>query len=394
MSELLERDALLDRLESLRSEGGRLVFVGGEAGVGKTSLVRAFAAGIDGPILRGSCENLTTPTPLGPLLDVGIEIDGDPRRVATALLRELDRAQVLVLEDVHWADQATLDVLRVLGRRIDTTRALALVTYRDDEVDRDHPLRIVLGELASAAGVTRLSVPRLSLDAVRALAEPLGADAGAIHRLTHGNAFYVTEILAAPDAALPETVRDAVLARAAILEPPARRLLDVVSVVPTRVELRLLEVVATDDLEQLDECLGSGVLRADGDGVAFRHELARLAVESALAPHRRQALNAAIVRALEGSGDVSRLAHHAEGAGDSAAVLEYALRRCAAGSGRASTPGGRGPVRPCAAACGHPGDSGASSGPDGVREGSRGDRPVQRVDRRPARGDRALPRAG
>ena len=102
-----------------------------------------------------------------------------------------------MLEDVHWADQATLDVLRVLGRRIDSTQALVLATYRDDEVGSGHPLRVVLGELASAPAVTRLSVPRLSLDAVRELAEPSGADAEAIHRLTDGNAFYVTEVLAA-----------------------------------------------------------------------------------------------------------------------------------------------------------------------------------------------------
>jgi DNA-binding CsgD family transcriptional regulator len=167
-------------------------------------------------------------------------------------------------------------------------------------------------------------VPRLSLEAVQELAEPHGADGAAIHRLTQGNAFYVTEILAAGGSSLPETVRDAVLARAARLEPGARRLLEVVAVVPARAELSLLEAVAPDDAEHLDACLASGVLRVDGDGVAFRHELARLAVESAVAPNRRRALHAAIVRALAGSGHLSRLAHHAEEAGDSAAVLEHA----------------------------------------------------------------------
>ena len=255
-----------------------------------------------------------------------------------------------MLEDVHWADQATLDVLRVLGRRIDTTPALALATYRDDEIDRDHPLRVVLGELASAPGVTRLAVPRLSVEAVRALAEPLGADGEAIHRLTHGNAFYVTEILAAPEAALPETVRDAVLARVATLDPAARRLLDVVSVVPARVELRLLELVAPEELEHLDECLGSGVLRADGDGVAFRHELARLAVESdvAAAPPARRP-RGAVLRSLEETGDLSRLAHHAEEAGDSAAVLEYAPAAARARGCRRVASRGCGPVRAGAA---------------------------------------------
>ena len=333
MTELLEREDLLAQLEAARAEGGRLLLVGGEAGVGKTSLISAFTAGK--PALHGSCENLTTPTPLGPFLDVGIDVDGEPRRVAAALLQELDRTPLLVLEDVHWADQATLDVLRVLGRRVNGTSALVLATYRDDEIQGDHPLRVVLGELASARAVSRVSVPRLTLEAVHQLTDPLGADGEAIHRLTAGNPFYVTEILAAGSASLPETVRDAVLARTARLKLPARRLLEVVSVVPARAELSLLEAVAPDELEQLDACLASGVLRADRDGVAFRHELARLAVESAVPPNRRRQLHAAIVRALIGTGNLSRLAHHAEEAGDSAGVLEYApeaARRAASAS--------------------------------------------------------------
>src|SRR5918994_3393513 len=333
MAELLEREDLLAQLEAARAEGGRLLFLGGEAGVGKTTVVRAFAAGR--PALLGSCENLTTATPFGPFLDIGIELEGDPRRVAAALLRELGRTPLLVLEDVHWADQATLDVLRVLGRRVDSTEALVIATYRDDEVAGDHPLRVVLGELASARAVSRLAVPRLSLDAVRELAEPHRADAEAIHRLTQGNAFYVTEILAAGGRELPETVRDAVLARAAGLESGARRLLDVVSVIPAQAELWLLEAVAPAELEQLGACLDSGVLRSEGDGVAFRHELARLAVESAVPPNRRRLLHAAIVRALDDTGQLSRLAHPPEGGGDSASVLEYApeaARRAASAS--------------------------------------------------------------
>src|SRR5688500_12856412 len=333
MAELLERGDLLAQLEAARVEGGRLLFVGGEAGVGKTALVRAYVAGKEA--MLGSCENLTTATPLGPFLDVGIELESDPRRVAAALLRELQRIPLLVLEDVHWADQATLDVLRVLGRRIDSTRALVIATYRDDEGAGERPLRVVLGELASARAVSRLGVPRLSLEAVHELAEPHGADGDAIHGLTQGNAFYVTEILAAGGSTLPETVRDAVLARASRLEPGARRLLEVVSLVPARAELSLLEAVAAEDLEHLDACLASGVLRADGDGIAFRHELARLAVESAVPPSRRRLVHAAIVRALGATGHLSRLAHHAEEAGDSAAVLEYApeaARRAASAS--------------------------------------------------------------
>jgi DNA-binding CsgD family transcriptional regulator len=319
MSDLLEREELLLQLESLLAEGGRLVFVGGEAGVGKTALVRAFAERV-GEVRRGSCENLVAAAPLGPFLDLGLE-PAEPRRVAAAAL---ELAEPVVLEDVHWADAASLDVLRVLGRRIDGTGAVVLATYRDDEVVGEHPLRVVLGELASAPGVRRLAVLPLSLDGVRALAEPAGRDAEALHELTGGNAFFVTEVLAAGGDELPETVRDAVFARAALLSQPARRLLDAIAVVPLRAESWLLEQLVPDELGELDACLESGVIRADRDGVAFRHELARLAVEDALAPHRRRELHASILAALESRGDLSRLAHHAEEAGDADAVLRYA----------------------------------------------------------------------
>ncbi len=339
MTELLEREELLAQLDPALEEGGRLVFVGGEAGVGKTSLVRELARRSTERVLQGACENLTTPTPLGPLIDVAAEVGGglakrveagaDPRHVAAALVEELRQPCVLVLEDLHWADQATLDVLRVVGRRVDSTAALVAATYREEEVEGEHPLRVVLGELASAPGVSRLAVPRLTLEAVRELAAPHGADADAIYRLTHGNAFYVTEVLAAGGDRVPVTVRDAVLARAGTLPRASRSLLDVVSLVPARAELWLLEAVARERLDQLDACLASGMLRLEGESVEFRHELARRALESAVPSRRRRLLHAAILSALAspavGRPNPSRLAHHAEGAGDGAAVLEHGL---------------------------------------------------------------------
>jgi DNA-binding CsgD family transcriptional regulator/tetratricopeptide (TPR) repeat protein len=338
VSPLLEREDLLATLASAAAEGGRLVFVGGEAGVGKTTLLRAFEAQLGGDVLRGSCENLGTPTPLGPFVDIAAERDGklaalvaeaaDPRTIARAVLDELVEPVLVVLEDVHWADAATLDALRVLGRRIDGTRGLVIATYRDDEVESGHPLRTVLGELASAPGVSRVRVPRLSLEAVRELAGPIGADAAAIHALTGGNPFFVTEILAVGNASLPETVRDAVLARAASLRVAERRLLEVVALVPGGAELWLLDAVFAGDLEHLDACLAAGMLHEDGDAVAFRHELARLALESTVPPGRRHVLHGRLVDALRTRShddlDLARLAHHAERAGDGAAVLEYA----------------------------------------------------------------------
>ena len=326
MPELLERDDLLAQLTAAQAAGGRLVFVGGEAGVGKTSLVAAFAAGVE-QVLRGACENLTTPTPLGPFLDLGIDAD-EPRRVASRLLEELRRPTALVLEDVHWADQASLDVLRVLGRRIDGTPSLVLATYRDDEVDPGHPLRVVLGELASAPGVGRMTVPPLSLSAVRELAEPMGADGDAVYRLTGGNAFFVTEVLATGGIELPATVRDAVLARVATLDERSRRLLEVAALVPARAELWLLDAVAPEELPALDDVVAAGVVRADSDTLAFRHELGRLAVAAEVPPGRRRNLHAAIVDALSspphGRVDPARLAHHADEAGLGDEVLRYA----------------------------------------------------------------------
>lgn len=332
---LLERDELLEELAA--AGVGRLVFVGGEAGVGKTSLVRAFCDRTDKRVLHGICEALTTPTPLGPFVDLVGQVGGGfgaklaagaaPREVALALAAELDRPTVVVLEDVHWADEASLDVLRVLGRRVDGTKALVLATYRQ-ELSDDHPLRVVLGELASTAAVTRVTVAPLSLDAVRTLAEPQGVDAESVFAVTRGNPFYVTEVLAAGGTELPSTVRDAVLARAASLDPAARRLLEVAAVVPARAELWLLERVAADEMDALGTCISFGMLREEGDAIAFRHELARLAIESAIPPHRRRALHAAMLSALSrpssGEPDDARLAHHAEEAGDEDAVLKHA----------------------------------------------------------------------
>jgi DNA-binding CsgD family transcriptional regulator len=334
--ELLEREGQIAELRDALAAGGRLVLVGGEAGAGKTALLRAFCRAVDVPVLSGTCDSLTTPTPLGPFLDVAGQTGGElaarlaegagPRAVAGALLAELERPAVLAIEDVHWADEASLDVLRLLGRRVDRTEGLVIATYRDDEIDAPHPLRAVLGALASTPGVSRLAVPPLSPDAVRVLVEPTGGDSRAIHDVTRGNPFFVTEILAAGGALVPPTVGDAVLARAAPLGEPARRLLETIALVPGRTELWLLEAVAPAELDHLGECLQSGMLVGGKGTVAFRHELARLALESAVAPHRRRALHRAILTALpaQPAADPARLAHHADEAGDGAAVLEHA----------------------------------------------------------------------
>ena len=311
---LLEREAYLDMLAG---PPGRLILVGGEAGVGKTALVRAF---VDGRrVLWGGCDPLHTPRPLGPLLDIGLTVSSPPA-LAAALLDRLraEPGTVLVLEDVHWADEGTLDVLRMLGRRIEGVPALAVATFRDDA---PAPLRVVLGELATVAGVERIKLPPLSAEAVRTLAEPHGVDAADLHRSTGGNPFYVTEVLSAPTGAIPATVRDAVLARAARLSEPARELLERLAMIPGAADPALID--AAD--EPLDECVLSGMTRLEGGRIAFRHELARQALEAEVAPRRRASLHREVLDRLVARGaDPARLAHHAEAGGEAQAVLRYA----------------------------------------------------------------------
>jgi DNA-binding CsgD family transcriptional regulator len=342
---LLERDealsALLEQHAETRAASGRLVLVSGEAGIGKSALVRAFCESVRSSdrILEGACDPLFTPRPLGSLLDVAEVTGGElaalaehrarPHELTSALLAELRaRPTVLVLEDAHWADEATLDVIRLLGRRIEQGPGLVLVTYRDDELERRHPLRIVVGELATRDGIVRLRLEPLSLPAVAALAEPFHVDVEDLYARTAGNPFFVTEVLAAGGDEIPATVRDAVLARAARLSGPAARLLEAVAVTPPQAELWLLEAIAGPDLQHLDECLASGMLVSGRSCVTFRHELARVAVEQSLGPGRRTTLNRAALTALvappAGEPDLARLAHHAEMADDPEAVLRYA----------------------------------------------------------------------
>lgn len=344
--DLVERSeqlaVLADEVDSVREcSQGRVLLVSGEAGVGKTALLRRFCTGTDLPrVLWGACDALFTPRPLGPLLDIAPAVGGEfarlvevgalPHEVATALLRELEarRPTVLVLEDMHWADEATLDVIRLLGRRVESVPALVVVTFRDDELDRSHPLRVVLGELTTAAPLERLSLAPLSRLALTELAAPATLDLDELYQKTGGNPFFVTEVLAAGAEDVPPTVRDAVLGRAARLSPSARAVLDAVSIVPSRCELWLLGELAGRGAADLEECLSSGMLAAAADAVAFRHELARLALEESLSANRRASLHQVALRALAaspaGEEDPARLAHHAEAAGDAVAVLRYA----------------------------------------------------------------------
>jgi DNA-binding CsgD family transcriptional regulator/tetratricopeptide (TPR) repeat protein len=338
---LLEREDLLAQLaraldESVASSG-RVVLVGGEAGVGKSALVRAAVSATHTPVTIGfgQCDHLAAPAALGPLLEAApelaelVEQDLDRLTLFRRLVAELgSRPRMLVLEDVHWADEATLDLLRFLGRRVEQHPLMVVATFRDVEVGADHPMAGVLGDLATAAGVRRLHVPPLSPEAVRRLAEEVGSalDVAQLHERTGGNAFYVTEVLAAGEDTLPATVRDAVLVRASRLTSAGQGVLAASAVLAQPADLALLTRVSGEDASAVDECVVAGLLVGDGVTWGFRHELARLSVEATLTPSDRVRLHAAALAALEdgGGADVHRLVAHAEQSGNAATVRRYA----------------------------------------------------------------------
>jgi DNA-binding CsgD family transcriptional regulator/tetratricopeptide (TPR) repeat protein len=346
--DLLERAGQLAVLEEAlasvgRDRRGAVALICGEAGVGKTALVRSFGDGAARPqrVLWGTCDPLFTPRPFGPLLAIGEGTGGDlgtalseganPHQVALALARELSSPApaLLVLEDLHWADEATLDVFMLLVRRAEAAPTLVVGTYRDDALENAHPLRRVLGEVATTTAVRRMKLAPLSPDAVGQLAAPHGVDGRELYEKTGGNPFFVVEVLAGDSEDIPATVNDAVLARAMRLSPSARQLLEAAAVVPQRAELWLLQALAGSAVEAVDECVTAGMLVADGDAVVFRHELARLSLESSVGPGRKAHLHRQALSAISGRPghalDFARLAHHAEAAGDTDAVVRFAL---------------------------------------------------------------------
>jgi DNA-binding CsgD family transcriptional regulator len=365
---LLERQTVLAELagHARRAAGGvgRVVLLRGEAGVGKTAVIERFLAERDSTarMLRGWCDPLSAPRPLGPLLDALAGLDsvaagalsaaigsGDTAALQRRLLGVLGDGQrwVWVIEDAHWADGATLDLVRFLARRIAELPLLLVVSYRDDEVGPQHPLAVVIGDMTTCATVTHISVDRLSREAVGVLAAGSGINADQLHQLTGGNPFFVTEVLATGGGALgqntlPRSVSEAVWGRLARLSAAARETLHTVAVCGPRAEPALVQEICPDATAGLGECLGAGVLVTDDAVVGFRHELARRATLDQLPDHKRrllhkQALAVLAQRHIQPDA-LAALAFHADQAGDNDAAVRYgvvgAQRAAALGANR------------------------------------------------------------
>lgn len=348
--ELLEREAALATLAEAHGDAargdGRVVVVTGEAGIGKTALVDRFVRdlGRGAGVLLGTCDDLSIPRPLGPLHDFAVTVSAPlaealsggapPHEIHRLLIEELrtpPAPRVLVLEDIHWADEATLDVVTVLARRIGSLPVLLVLTCRDGEARPGHPVHAALSATRPGDS-TFLALASLSESAVASLA---GDDADAVYAATRGNPFYVSELLASRTAVdLPPSVATALQGRASRLGEDARRLVELVSVVPNRVAASVLDAVMPGWASAAEEPERRQLLEVAPRYVRFRHELARNAIRSGVPIAARRRLHGEILEALLAAGaDPADIVHHAEAAGAEDVVAEYALlaaRRAAA----------------------------------------------------------------
>lgn len=352
-TDLVERDEPLATLkaayEAAASGHGQVALVSGEPGIGKTALVSRFAADLpDGHVLWGACDDLLTPRPLGPLRDIagGVSaplksmiIDGTaPHEIHSLLIDELNRSPsptVLVIDDAHWADDATLDAVTFIGRRIAALPAMLVLTFRTGEDAAAGPLHAALAAVRSSMPLY-LELTPLSHQAVASLA---GDRSNEVYSATGGNPFFVSELLTTVPDAVPPSVTHAVVGRAARLSDEARYLVDLVSVVPTRINTAVLDGVMPNWAMPAEEAERQHLLQVNAEHVQFRHELARNAILSNVPGARRRRLHAEVLDVLLKIGaDPADIVHHAEAAGATEITADYALvaarRAAAVGSNR------------------------------------------------------------
>ena len=347
---LVEREALLQNLIEVADEAGqgrgKVVLLSAEAGGGKTTVLNAVrhACSESHEWVWGACDALITPRPLGPIHDMAELLDprvaaclkapGEPSELYKALLgalEQMSKPTLLVFEDIHWADHATLDLVKFLGRRITFMNVVLLASFRDDEVGEEHYLRQVLGELPSASTL-RVQLEPLSESAIAALAETAGVDPEGIAGVTKGNPFFVTELISArrsSDAQLPSSIRDAIAAQLARIPAGTRELLELVSIVPAAVSALMSEALFdATSADDIDFALQRGLLEQDERGaLRFRHELARLATLERIPAARKRACHERVLDVLtarDGEFAIDQIVHHAAGALSGSLVLRYA----------------------------------------------------------------------
>ncbi len=344
--ELIERAGFLTILQSkfqLVAEGeGHCVFVTGEAGIGKTSLVNTFCREVKTKcnVYKGTCDALFTPRPLAPVYDILLQMGKDlPETGAditdrpaffTRFLHELvyhKEPTVIVFEDIHWADEATLDFIKFLARRITQLPCLFILTYRDNEIYVHHPLRNVLGQL-NPGSFTRMQLLPLSKQAVEKMAEQKGYNGENVYSISGGNPFYVTEILASYSPGIPDNIKDSILSVYHRAPETTRHVWDILSVLPAGVRLTYLEKMEPQSMDAIQTCIDSKILVVNDGVVYFKHELYRRTIEESLSPFVRIALNKQILHLFrerfEQHHQIEQIIHHAKNANEYEHVVHYA----------------------------------------------------------------------
>lgn len=345
--ELLERDDHLATLEwhyqQVKQGLGHTIFLGGEAGIGKSSLVNHFVKMKSGEACAyvGSCDSLFTPRPLGPLYDVASQVspdfieflrdEKDRTLVFTALLQKITASQkpiLLIFEDVHWADEATFDLIKFLSRRIHRQKCLFLITYRDGEIYSGHPLANTFGEL-QAECFTKILLPGFSKETVRALVAKKGLTTGdEVYQLTGGNPFYVMEILANEFDQIPERVKDSILTVFHSKSEATKGLWEFLSILPSsHIELSIAKRIESDFANCIDYCITAGLIVSKPGHLSFKHELFRIAIEESLSPTKRVSLHKKMLQIIQEVSDgknLSQLVHHARYAGEKELVAKVA----------------------------------------------------------------------
>jgi DNA-binding CsgD family transcriptional regulator len=343
---LIERDrfmALLQQhFDAILAGEGHCILLTGEAGIGKTALVKAFCKQrtAECTIYQGACDGLFTPRPLAPLYDVLWQINKErwpvpplqeERSVLFASffqeLRTKRGRLLLVFEDIHWADEGTLDFIKFLVRRIDQLPCLFILTYRDDEIHSSHPLRNVLGRLPPDS-FTKIVLTPLSKQAVTGMAMQKGYNGEDVYRISGGIPFYVNEILASYSPGVPDNIKDSILAVYERQEESTKNAWQIFSVIPEGLELdRFGKIRSTLD-KAINHCFTIAVIIVQNDKVVFKHELYRRTIEESLTPLRRMELNKMMLdlflESFEEKGEIERILHYAKNANEKELVVKYA----------------------------------------------------------------------
>ena len=344
--ELIERDDFLASLHNgfrkAAAAEGHCFFIIGEAGIGKTSLVKVFLKEIEDDCIEyiGACDSLFTPRPLAPLYDLALQINEDwvdkihsissRAELFTKFVQVLTHKQrpvVVVFEDIHWADEATLDFIKFFARRISRTKCLFVLTSRHDEINQQHSLRNVMADL-SPDTFTRIELPPFSKEAVQKLADEKGYDGEDVYSITSGNPFYVNEVLASYSAGVPHNIKDSVLSSYNNLSDEARNLWQQLSVIPEGLEVERLYKVDQSWHEAIGHCIAIRILIIKNNKIRFKHELYRRTIEGSLSPFRRIALNKKLLdlflESFQERGEIEKIVHYAKNANESELVVKYA----------------------------------------------------------------------